>query len=190
MIRRLRTLLAIGGLIGLALAMAPGVAAGDPCYHGYTIPPTTAAETDTVNLEPCAFVPTTARIATGTTVTFANVSDMPHLVTGSNAAWGSRDSELAAGASQTVTFDRPGIYAYSCALHRGMTGVIVVGDGDLSDAAAVASTTTAGTDSAVVLAMSGLAGFAVLGWGLAIIARRRAPASKSAATQPATTQTT
>src|SRR5688572_21148924 len=107
MVRRLRTLIAIGGLLGLALALAPGVAAGDPCYHGYTIPPPTSAETSTVNLEPCAFVPTTARVATGTTVTFENVSDMPHLVTGANGAWGDRDAELAAGAARTVRFNRP-----------------------------------------------------------------------------------
>ena len=57
MIRRLRTLLAITGLIGLSLAFAPAVAAGDPCCHGYVIPAPTSAETSTVRLEPCAFVP-------------------------------------------------------------------------------------------------------------------------------------
>jgi plastocyanin len=175
MIRQLRALLAIGGLIGLALALAPGVAAGDPCYHGYTVPPTTSEATATVNLEPCAFVPTAARVAPGTAVTFVNVSAEPHLVTGANAAWGDRDAEIAAGASRTVTFDRSGIYPFSCAVHRGMTGVIVVGEPDMSDVAAAASTSTAGTDQATVLAMSGLAGLAVVGWGLAIIQRRRAP---------------
>lgn len=177
MVRRLRILLVIGGLLGLALAMAPGVAAGDPCYHGYTIPPTTSAETANVRLEPCAFVPTIARVAPGTTVSFENVSDMPHLITGANASWGDRDEEVAGGASRTVTFDRPGIYAYSCAIHRGMTGVIVVGDADAADLAAAAAVTgsTTGTDQAVLLAMSGLAGFAALGWAVALMHRRRGP---------------
>jgi plastocyanin len=179
MIRRLRTILAIGGLVGLSLALAPGVAAGDPCYHGYTIPPPTSAETSTVKLEPCAFVPTTARVAPGTTVTFTNASLESHLVLGSNSSWGDRDAELAAGATRTVRFDQPGIYAYSCALHRGMTGVIVVGQPDVSEAAPAASTSTGGTDQGVVLAMSGLAGVAVLGWALAIIQRRRAPAAET-----------
>ena len=184
MFRRLRALLAIGGLLGLALVLAPAaVVAGDPCYHGYTIPPTTSEATTTVNLEPCAFVPTAARVAPGTTVTFANVSEMPHLVTGANASWGDRDAEIAAGASRTVTFDRAGIYPFSCALHRGMTGVIVVGDGDLSDAAAAVSTSTAGTDQAVILAISGLGGLAALGWALAIIQRRR-PASDGGQATP------
>ena len=176
MFRRLRALLAIGGLAGLALALTPAaVIAGDPCYHGYTIPPTTSEPTATVNLEPCAFVPTAAHVAPGATVTFANVSEMPHLVTGANASWGDRDAEIAPGASRSVTFDRAGIYPFSCALHRGMTGVIVVGDGNLSEAAAAVSTSTAGTDQAVVLAMSGLGGLAALGWALAIMQRRRAP---------------
>ena len=174
MIHRLRTLLAIGGLIGLALAVAPAaVFAGDPCYHGYTIPPPTSEATSTVTLEPCAFVPTTARGAPGTTVTFANVSDMPHLVTGANGSWGDRDAEIVANASRTVTFDRPGIYAFSCALHRGMTGVIVVGDPDMSDVAAAAPTSTAGIDQAVVVAMSALGGLAIVGWAIVFLQRRR-----------------
>ena len=175
MTRRLRALLAIGGLVGVALAMAPGVAAGDPCYHGYTIPPTTSAATTTVNLEPCAFVPTAAHVAPGTTVTFVNTSGEPHLITGANASWGDRDAEMAAGASRSVTFDRAGVYPFSCSIHRGMTGVIVVGEPDISDAAvAAASTSTAGTDQAVVVAMSGLGALAVVGWAVAFLQRRRA----------------
>jgi plastocyanin len=175
MFRRLRALLAICSLAGLALALGPAaVVAGDPCYHGYTVPPTTSGATATVNLEPCAFVPTAARVAPGTTVTFVNTSGEPHLITGANASWGDRDAEIAAGANRTVTFDRAGIYPFSCALHRGMTGVIVVGEPDMSEVAAAASTSAAGTDQTVVLAMSGLGGLAVVGWTLAIIQRRRA----------------
>lgn len=179
MVSRLRIALALSGLLSLSLVMAPGVAAGDPCYHGYTIPASTSAETSTVNAEPCAFVPTTARVETGTTVSFVNVSAESHLVTGSNSSWGDRDAELSAGATRTVRFDRPGIYAYSCALHRGMTGIIVVSDPAASDAATGASTSPSKPDAGTLLAMSGLAGFAVLGWALAIIQRRRAPAPQA-----------
>ena len=176
MFHRLRTVMAIGGLIGLALVLAPAaVVAGDPCYHGYTVPPMTSEATATVNLEPCAFVPTAARVAPGTTVTFANISGEPHLITGANASWGDRDAEIAAGATRSVTFERAGIYPFSCSLHRGMTGVIVVGEPDMSTVAAAASTSTAGTDQAVVVAMSVLGGLAVVGWALAIMQRRRAP---------------
>lgn len=178
MVRRLRALLAIGGLIALALALAPGVAAGDPCYHGYTVPPATSEATTTVNLEPCAFVPTAAHVSPGTTITFVNTSGEPHLITGANASWGDRDAEIAAGATRTVTFDRAGIYPFSCSFHRGMTGVIVVGEPDMSNVAAAAPTATAGTDAAVVLAMSGLGGLAAVGWAVAFLQRRRAPQSQ------------
>ena len=184
MIRRLRALVAIGGIVGLVLALSPGaVIAGDPCYHGYTIPPTTSEATATVNLEACAFVPTAARVAPGTTVTFMNTSGETHLITGANASWGDRDAAIAAGASRRITFDRAGIYPFSCALHRGMTGVIVVGDPDSSGAAAAVTTTT-GTDQAVVLAMSGLGGLAVVGWALAIIQRRRVSGPQERAVRP------
>lgn len=188
MIRRLRTFFAIGGLLGLTLALSPGaVIAGDPCYHGYTIPPTTSEATATVNLEACAFVPTAARVAPGTTVTFVNTSGEPHLITGTNASWGHRDAEIAAGASRAATFDRAGIYPFSSAVHRGVTGVIVLGDPGTSDGAAATmtpTTPTSGTDQAVVLAMSGLGGLAVVGWALAIIQRRRTSVPQEPAVRP------
>jgi plastocyanin len=174
MARRFRALLAVGGLLGLALALAPVAVAGDPCYHGYTIPPTTSAASDVVELEPCAFVPTTARVAPGTTVTFASASDFAHLVTGANAAWGDRDREIPAGASVSVRFDRPGIYPYSCALHRGMSGVIVVGEASAADISATAATTpAAGGEGTTMAAIAGLAGLAIVGWGLVLAQQRR-----------------
>jgi len=188
MIRRLRILLTASGLVAVALVMAPAVAAGDPCYHGYVIPAATSAETSVVTLEPCAFVPTTARVAPGTTVTFANGSQESHLVFGANAAWGDRDVELRAGEARSVRFDRPGIYAYSCALHRGMSGTIVVEDPAADTAAATTTsggTTDGTTDGTTLLAMSGLAGFAVLGWALAIIQHRRQSGVTSPAREPA-----
>ena len=123
-------------------------------------------------------------MAPGTTVTFANTSGEPHLITGANASWGDRDAEIAAGASRSVTFDRAGIYPFSCSLHRGMTGVIVVGEPDLSDVAAASSTTTAGTDQAVVVAMSALGGLAVVGWAPTI------PTLTASAPTPSAARTT
>ena len=177
MVRRLRTLIAIGGLLGLALALAPGVAAGDPCYHGYTIPPTTSEATSTVQLDPCAFLPTSARVAPGTTVSFVNRSGEPHLITGANAAWGDRDQPLAPGASVTARFDEPGVYPYTCALHRGMTGAVVVGDPGTDAVAAAATTSTTGQPPGGVsaqagLAMLALAGLALAGWTVALAQRR------------------
>jgi plastocyanin len=174
--RRLRVLFAGAGVLTLALVAVPGVVAGDPCYHGYTIPPTTSEATSTVQLDPCAFLPTNAQVEPGTDVTFVNRSGMPHLLMGANAQWGDRDTELAPGSSVVVRFDQPGVYPYSCALHRGMTGSVVVGD---PEAAAGASTTdatgtTPGASSQQTLFVAiALAALAVAGWTVAIAQSRR-----------------
>ena len=140
--RRISTLLLTAGLLGAALALAPAVAAGDPCYHGYSIPPASSAATSTVRMEQCAFLPTNAQVAPGATVTFVNDSYETHLLTGANQAWGDRDKEIAPGASVTARFDEAGVYAFSCALHRGMTGAVIVGD---VPAAAAAAATNRGS---------------------------------------------
>ena len=177
MARRIRALMLSGSFLLVALVVAPGVAAGDPCYHGYTIPPTTSEATSTVQLDPCAFLPTSARVAPGTTVSFVNRSGEEHLITGANAKWGDRDKALAPGASMTVKFDEPGVYPYTCALHRGMTGAVVVGDPG-ADAVAAAATTTTGQPPGGVspqagMAMLALAGLALAGWTVALTQRRR-----------------
>jgi plastocyanin len=160
--------------MGVALALAPAAAAGDPCYHGYTIPPTTSEATSTVQLDPCAFLPTSARVAPGTTVSFVNRSGEEHLITGANAAWGDRDQPLAPGASVAVRFDEPGVYPYTCALHRGMTGAVVVGD---PGADAVGAATTTGQQPGAIgpqmlLFVIALAGLAIAGWTVALAQRR------------------
>ena len=73
-----------------------------------------------------------------------------HLITGANQAWGSRDEELKPDQTVSYRFDKPGIYAYACALHRGMSGAVVVGDltAALSAGATTGGPTTAGGDTA------------------------------------------
>ena len=151
-----------------ALAAAPAAAlAGDPCYHGYAIPPASTGATNMIELEPCAFSPTLTNVAPGTTVTFVNKSDFPHLITGVGAAWGDKDKEIAAGTRVAFTFDQPGIYPYSCALHRGMSGAIVVGNGSQAGTAADAVVTNDGDAGVGATPVVGLlAGAGGLGLGL------------------------
>jgi plastocyanin len=164
--------------MGVALALAPAASAGDPCYHGYTIPPTTSEATSTVQLDPCAFLPTSARVAPGTIVSFVNRSGEEHLITGANAAWGDRDRPLAAGSSVAVRFDQPGVYPYTCALHRGMTGAVVVGEPGADAVAAAATTSTTsqppgGVSPQAGFAMLALAALALAGWTVALTQHRR-----------------
>jgi plastocyanin len=141
--RHLASLIGLGAVLSatmLWLISAPSAAAGDPCYHGFTLPDDTAMASTTVTLEPCAFAPTIASVPVGAKVTFQNPTQFTHLITGANQTWGSRDTEVAPGASVSYSFDKAGLYAYACALHRGMSGVVMVGDAAGITAAAVGST--------------------------------------------------
>jgi plastocyanin len=119
---------ALISLLALWLSAAPGVSAGDPCYHDFAMPVMTTQSATQIKLMPCAFAPTVTQVATGSTVTFFNGPDFTHLITGANQAWGSRDVEVRPGQTVSYTFDKPGLFPYACALHRGMSGTIVVGD--------------------------------------------------------------
>ena len=146
--RRLAALLGLAGsgtVLAAWLVAAPIVSAGDPCYHGFDIPEDTAATTTEVKLLPCAFAPTITTVPVGSKVTFVNGPDFTHLITGANQAWGSRDVELTPGKTASYQFDTAGVYPYACALHRGMSGVIVVGDA--ATALATAARTGAGNAS-------------------------------------------
>jgi plastocyanin len=198
MTRRLRALagasiLAMATLA--ALAAAPAAFAGDPCFHGYSIPPSTTEATSAVRMEPCAFVPTNIRVATGAIVTFTNASGEAHLLTGANQAWGDREEQVLPGKTVSVTFDEAGVYAFSCAIHRGMSGAVIVGDGGLAAAAGAAgaagaapvSSTGSGTDNGLLasLAVVGLAGLATLGWAVAFVQRRARRVGAAAPSSPA-----
>ena len=103
-----------------------------------------------------------------------NRSSEEHLITGANGAWGDRDRPLAPGASVTARFDEPGVYPYTCALHRGMTGAVVVGDPGADAVTAAATSQSPGSVSPQAgLAMLALGGLALAGWTAALTQRRR-----------------
>ena len=137
-IAHLARLVAVPSLLVLGTMTAPAVSAGDPCFHGYEIPPATTGSGTDIKLMPCAFEPTITTVPVGTEVTFHSGPDYPHMITGANQAWGSPEVELQPNTTVSYTFDEPGIYPYACALHVGMSGAIVVGDPD--DAVAAGST--------------------------------------------------
>ena len=188
MTRSLRALLApflVALTLPVALLVAPAaVVAGDPCYHGFELPATTVSTSSEIRTMPCAFAPTITSVPVGTTVTWVNGSDFPHLVTGANQEWGSRDDELPVTGRVSYTFDTAGVYPYACALHRGMVGAIVVGAdtaglglppaGDATAGGATPTTAAAdpasGTPTGVQIALAAVAG-ALIALAIAWIAR-------------------
>ena len=181
---RLLRLLAALALLTASLAMAAPVAAGDPCYHGFDVPARSEGNEPEVKMMPCAFSPTVARVAPGTTVTWFN-DQFPHLLTGANQEWGSRDDEIGPGKTVAYRFDRPGTYPYACALHRGMAGTVVVGDGIATAAAAGAGPAVVAVTSTSATPAHSAAPVAVVPAGSA----QPAAADVAVATEPATATT-
>jgi plastocyanin len=191
MTRRSIAATAIAPLLLLVAALAaPATQAGGGC-HGNDGSVYTESDTTVIRMDVCSFSPTISRVPVGTTVRFLNTSNIEHAVAGRSGTWGS--AILPVGGKYAETFDAAGMYPFSCPLHPGMVGVIVVGGEAAApavpaeaepavtspDAQSVADTTTTGSDpgplAAAALAGLGLGAIlGVLGAG-AIATRRRRP---------------
>ena len=153
----LRTLSVIA-VLGGALAAPAIVAGGDPCFHDLSRPAVTSGSLTTVSIAACTFEPGITRVPSGSTVTFRNASPQGHLVTGVNMKWGSEKAMLQPGASVSYRFASAGVFPYTCMLHPGMTGAVIVGDVRSADAGAVTSDPSGSTGRAD-------AGGGLGGWG-------------------------
>ncbi|CAG0948439.1 plastocyanin [Methanosarcinales archaeon] len=90
--------------------------------------PTTPAQTSTeqqVNIKDFNFVPATAEVPMGTTVTWVNDDNTPHTVT---SVSGSFDSGIIGpGETYSYLFDQAGTFEYSCTNHPTMPhGKVIV----------------------------------------------------------------
>jgi plastocyanin len=110
------------GAAAIALGGSLPASAGGGGCHSETA--TEGSGTNVVMREAC-FGPSVLRVPTGQTVTWTNMDDMDHVVGGTG--WGTYDG-LAKGGSISQRFTKAGVYAYSCYLHPGMNGVVLVGD--------------------------------------------------------------
>jgi plastocyanin len=77
-----------------------------------------------VSIEGFAFAPRTIRVETGQEVTWTNADPTAHTVTAQDQSFDS--DPLDPGTSFSAGFDRPGTYAYFCAIHPDMTGTVRV----------------------------------------------------------------
>lgn len=115
----------IPSMLLAALALTPGPAAAGGGGGGHCS--ATNGTGATVALETSCFTPTVLRAEKGGAVTFENVDPYPHTITGVGG-WGTGFEEIAGHESMVVRFPRDGVYAYTCVLHPGMSGAVVVGD--------------------------------------------------------------
>lgn len=116
--RRLLCATSLTGML-LVLAAAPS-SAGGGCHGNQT-----EGTGDTVEMKARCFTPTVLHVDPGTEVEFVNRDSMAHVVVG--VGWGGW-TELGTGDTTTHRFDEAGAFPYTCNLHSGMNGVVLVGD--------------------------------------------------------------
>jgi plastocyanin len=78
----------------------------------------------TVTIDNFMFSPVTIEVPRGTTVTWVNKDDIPHVVASTSNKFRSRAIDT--DGTYTFTFTAPGTYEYFCSVHPKMTGKIVV----------------------------------------------------------------
>lgn len=112
---------------GLPLLLAAALACGGDRQGG-----------NFVTMYDNAFNATVVRVPVGVRVKWMNVGKNLHNAVAADGSWSTGPGtagtpDLAPGAEQDLTFDRPGVYRYYCTYHgtrdgKGMAGVVVVGD--------------------------------------------------------------
>jgi len=132
-------------LVG-ALAAGPPASAGGGCHADVTGARHNDAATSVVRMDVCSFEPTVARVGVGAQVTFLNTAENEHVVAGRGNSWGGE--VLGPGRQLVQHFNAEGIFPYSCPLHPGMVGAVVVGAAEVVPAAALVDLATP-TDTVV-----------------------------------------
>jgi plastocyanin len=143
---RVAAVAAVAAIALLTIQARPTAAAGGGGCHQ---PPSHGTGT-TVRMVRACMTPTVLRADAGSVVTFVNDDDMPHNVVSSSVYEDlpRRDDSV------EIRFSEPGVYPYSCTIHPGMNGAIVVGDGvGATDAAVVVAAPPESLDPTLVSAV-------------------------------------
>ena len=99
------------------------VALARPVLAGNTADQSASAE---VKIDNFSFSPANLTVAVGTTVTWINRDDIPHVVVSSDDPRAFKSKALDTDDKFSYTFTKPGTYNYFCSVHPKMTAKIVV----------------------------------------------------------------
>ena len=86
--------------------------------------PSAAQASSTVKIDNFMFSPMTIEVQRGTTVTWENKDDIPHVVAATDGKFKSRAIDT--DGTFAFTFTEPGTYEYYCSVHPKMVGKVVV----------------------------------------------------------------
>ncbi|WP_052374129.1 plastocyanin/azurin family copper-binding protein [Methanobacterium sp. SMA-27] len=98
------------------------------------------SQSSTVTIQNMAFNPSTVHITGSTTIIWINKDNIEHEVVSDTGLFDS--GVLAPGESFNYTFNQAGDYAYHCAIHPSMVGIIVVSSSSMVNSTNNSSTST------------------------------------------------
>jgi plastocyanin len=121
--RKMKNMKRIGvlaGILGTALALRAAARPGLAGYAGEK--PASSSE---IKIDNFSFGPATVTIPAGTTITWTNNDDVPHVVSSDDNKM-FKSKALDTDDHFSFTFTKPGTYNYYCAIHPKMVAKIVV----------------------------------------------------------------
>lgn len=118
--KRIKLIVGTAVILTTALALGAGTKSNLAANPGDK--PASGAE---VKIDNFSFGPATITIPAGTTITWTNNDDVPHVVTSDDNKL-FKSKALDTDDHFTFTFTKPGTYNYYCAIHPKMTAKIVV----------------------------------------------------------------
>ncbi len=83
-----------------------------------------AAALGRLGIQSYSFLPATAAVRVGSTVTWTNDDPLAHTVTGTDKGFDS--GRMGPGSTFSVTFSEPGTFEYLCTLHQNMKARLIV----------------------------------------------------------------
>ena len=114
--------MSIFGLTALVLVALGLLFAASPNFAGNTTQPGAT----NVKIDNFSFTPPTLTVTAGTTVTWTNGDDIPHMVVSADDPKEFKSKVIDTDEKFSYTFAKPGTYPYFCSIHPKMTGTIVV----------------------------------------------------------------
>ncbi len=117
--KRIKWIFGLAAIMVTALALTTGTRPSLAMSSGDK--PANAA---TVKIDNFSFGPADVTIAAGTTITWTNHDDVPHVVASDDKLFKSKP--LDTDDHFSFTFTKPGTYLYYCSIHPKMTAKVVV----------------------------------------------------------------
>ncbi|MGA7791423.1 MAG: cupredoxin family copper-binding protein [Candidatus Acidiferrales bacterium] len=117
--KRIKLILGSAAIFAAALTLAAGTKPNLAASPGETL--ASGAE---VKIDNFSFGPASVTVPVGTTITWTNHDDVPHVVTSDDKLFKSK--ALDTDDRFSFTFTKPGTYEYFCAIHPKMTAKVVV----------------------------------------------------------------